>query len=161
MAVYQSTDTIPISDFEFAWRITDAQWSSLPEGVLTRIKPLSTRKSKELLDESPFEKTVGRPFDPVRYHATREVSLEGGTDFEKQRVKRWLLELPIPPNQEVFLAWQVSDGVAAVTDWSTFVEVWDDLWYPFDRLCVFNETRQWAVLLGPEEQAVFIEENAS
>ncbi len=41
-----------------------------------------------------------------------------------------------------------------------FAEVWDDLWYPFDRLCVFDETRQWAVLLGPEEQAVFIERNA-
>ncbi len=58
------------------------------------------------------------------------------------------------------MCWQVGHGVAAVMDWSMFAEVWDDLWYPFDRLCVFDETRQWAVLLGPEEQAVFIERNA-
>gem|GEM_PF-5600687 len=45
-------------------------------------------------------------------------------------------------------------------DWSTFVEVWDDFWYPFDRLCVFDEMQQWAVLLRPEAQAVFIERNS-
>jgi hypothetical protein len=40
------------------------------------------------------------------------------------------------------------------------MEAWDDLWYPFDRLCAFDETRQWAVVLGPEERALFIEHNA-
>jgi hypothetical protein len=157
MVAYHPSDTIPMSTFEFAWRITNAQWSSLPEKVLSRIKPLSPSKSTELLQKSPFEGTVDQLFDPGQYHVTRQVSLEGESNSEKQRVKKWFGELPVPANQEIYLCWQVGDGVAAVTDWATFIEVWDDLWYPFDRLCVFDETRQWAVLLGPEERAVFIE----
>jgi hypothetical protein len=152
VVVYHSTDTIPISDFALAWRITDARWTSLPERLLSRIMPFSDRKSKELLDKASF--------DPAQYHAARQASLEEESDYDKERVQKWLRELPIPTSQDVYLCWQVGEGVAAATDWSTFVEVWDDLWYPFDRLCVFDETRQWAVVLGPEEQAVFIERNA-
>jgi hypothetical protein len=159
MVTYQPADTIPMSDFEFAWRITDAQWSLLPERVLNQIKPLSPRKSQELLEKSPFSETVGRPFDPGQYGATGQISLEAASDSEKECVKAWLRGLPIPANQEVYLCWQVGGGVAAATGWTTFMEVWDDLWYPFDRLCIFDETRQWAVLFGPEEQAVFIERN--
>lgn len=152
MVVYHPTDTIPISDFEFAWRITDARWAALPERLLNRINPFSDRKSKELLDKSCF--------DPAQYHAARQASLEDEGDVNKARVQKWFRELPIAASQDVYLCWQVGEGVAAATDWSTFVEVWNDLWYPFDRLCVFDETRQWAVLLGPEEQAVFMERNA-
>jgi hypothetical protein len=157
MVTYHPGDAIPLSDFEFACRITDSQWSSLPDRVLHRIKPLSTCKSKELLEQSPFGDSRGRLFDDGQYHGTRNVSLEGENDSDRERVKRWFRELPIPSNQDVYLWWQVGDGVAAVTDWATFIEVWDDLWYPFDRLCVFDQTREWAVLLGPEERAVFIE----
>ncbi len=66
MVTYQPSDTIPMSDFEFAWRITDARWSSLPDRVLSHIKPLSRRKSKELLDKSPLLKTVGRSASVAR-----------------------------------------------------------------------------------------------
>lgn len=157
MVTYRSSDAIPMSDFEFAWRITDAKWSSLPDRMLNRIKPLSPCRSKELLEKSPFVGTANGLFVSGQYHATRQVSLEGESDSERERVKKWFRELPIPANQEVYLCWQVGDGVAAVTDWATFVEVWDDLWYPFDRLSVFDETHQWGVLLGPEEKALLIE----
>lgn len=150
MGMYHPSDTIPMTDFEFAWRITDPRWSSLPEQVLSRIKPLSSAKSKELL-----EKSRCRPVD--QFQAVRRISLEGESNAATERVMKWLRELPMSPRQEVYLCWEAGDGVAAVTDWATFVKVWDDLWHPFDRLCAFDETENWAVVFGPEEEAVFVE----
>lgn len=145
MAVeYQPSDLLPLDLFRYSWRITDDRWSSLPEPVLHRIKPLSPEKSKGV-----FEKT--RLLDPGCYRATRHVSLEG----ETESVKLWFRKLPIASNDEIYLCWE--RDVAAVTDWSTFVNVWDDFWYPFDRLYVFVDSLQWAVVLGPEEEADFVE----
>jgi hypothetical protein len=62
------------------------------------------------------------------------------------------------PAQDVYLCWAIGEGVAAITDWETFIEIWDDLWHPFDRLCVFDETREWAILLGPNEDIFFLTE---
>jgi hypothetical protein len=53
----------------------------------------------------------------------------------------------------------MGDGLAAVIDWGTFTEIWDDLWYPFDWMCVFDDTNEWAVLFGPGEIARFAEKS--
>jgi hypothetical protein len=163
MVTYQSSDIIPMSEFEYAWRITDAKWSSLPEETLRRIKPMGARRSKQLFESSPLCGGPGwpYPFDPASYHATRQLSLEAEDAPANERIreqgKQWYRRLPIAPENEVYLCWAVGEGVAAVTDWHTFTDVWDDLWYPFDRMCVFDDSRDWALLLGMEEYAVFIE----
>lgn len=161
MVSYHPADVIPMNDFEFAWRIADARWSSLPDKVLKHIKPLSASKSKELLEASPCDRLSDCLFDASRYQAVRQVSLEGEGDCQVEQVRKWFGELPIASSQEIYLCWQVGDGIAAVTDWGTFTAIWTELWYPFDRMCVFDEGRQWAVVFGPEEHAVFIERRSA
>lgn len=162
MVDYQLSDVLAMTDFALAWRITDSRWSALPDSLLHRIKPLAPAKSKELFESSPLRGPLSDPPDFGRLHATRRQSLEesGASREEDDRIRRWFRDLPIDHAQEVYLCWGLGDGVGAITDWGTFTEIWDDLWYPFDRLCVFDETRQWAVLFGPEEDVLFLEESA-
>ena len=157
MVDYSSLDVIPIGEFEFAWRITDPKWSSLPQETLKRIKALSDARGKQIFEKSPLFGRRNLPFDAGRYHAIAQSSLEENGGPNGDRLKRWFRRLPNANDVECYLCWHVGEGIAAVTDWATFTEVWQDLWYPFDRLCVFDETLDWALLLGPEEYAVFIE----
>lgn len=159
MVHHDSSQVIAIEDFPFAWRITDPKWTSLPKEVLSRIKPLTAARAKQVFDSSPLRDRVvgGYPFDPCRHHAVAHVSLEGTDDTDRDRVASWLGALPIANNTEVYVCWQADEGVAVITDWKTFSEVWDDLWYPFDSVCVLDDSTDWALLLGPEEHAVFIQ----
>jgi hypothetical protein len=154
---YEPSDVLPMEDFGLAWRITDSRWSSLPEPVLSRIKPLSDTKSRELFARSSLSRPVGSSADFGPLHVTRRQSLEESGSSEDDRSKRWFRELPIEPTQDVYVCWGIGDGVAAVTDWGTFTETWDALWYPFDRLCVFDDTLEWMVVFGPEEDVCFLE----
>lgn len=155
MVKIDAGDVIPVSSFAFAWRITDAKWASLPEEVLRRVRPLSERRSKQVFEMSPLADRQGQPFDPERYHSAANTSLE---DVDAEHGASWLRALPVDAGEQVYVCWATAGrSVAVVTDWATFTEVWDDLWYPFDRVCVFDESLAWALLLGPEEQAQFIQ----
>jgi hypothetical protein len=157
MVNYQDSDIISMKDFELAWRITDPRWSSLPESVLDRIKPLSDSKSRNLYACSPLSRPLRNPPDVGDLSIDRVQSLEESGPPQDAECYRWFRELPIESTQHVYLCWGIGEGVAAVTDWGTFLEVWDDLWYPFDRMCVFDDTINWAVLFGPEEIVRFAE----
>ena len=157
MVNYEASDVIPMKEFELAWRITDPRWSSLPDAVLDRIKPLSEARSRELYALSPLARPLKSPPDFGRLTITREQSLEASGPPEHAECRRWFRELPIEPAQQVYLCWGIGDGIAAVTDWAAVTETWDDLWYPFDRMCVFDDTLKWALVFGPEEVARFAE----
>jgi hypothetical protein len=149
MVRYHPSEIVPVKEFPLAWRITDPRWASLPADLLIHIKPLGPSRSKQLLDDLPFQGSSQVPFDPTRFHAVKE------TRLDTERERSWFQSVSIPTQEEVYLVW-VSAGTAAITDWGTFVQVWDDLWYPFDTLCIFDESHQWGVLLGPEERAIFV-----
>ena len=70
--------------------------------------------------------------------------------------RSWLGNLPIDPREPVYVCWHSAQPSAIVTNWGTFVAVWDNLWYPFDAMSVFDETAAWAVVLGPESYAAFV-----
>jgi hypothetical protein len=160
MVNYEDSDIIPLNDFELARRITDPRWAALPAAVLDRIKPLSKAKSRELYALSPLSRPLRFPPDVGRLSITKERSLEETGTSEGAGGNRWFRELPIEPAQQVYVCWGIGDGVAAVTDWGTFTEIWDDLWYPFDWMCVLGDTLEWAVLFGPGEVVRFAEKSA-
>ena len=154
MVKYRPDDVIPMEQFEFSWRITDPRWARLPDEMLARITPLTTRKSRELFEKSHLNLPSGmrRSAKAVRSHSL----VDSGEPRCDARIKGWFEKLPIDARKEVYLCWASGGGVAAITDWGTFTETWGDLWFPFDRLCVFDESGEWAVLFGPEESVSFL-----
>lgn len=85
---------------------------------------------------------------------------ESGEPEGDARITQWFADLPIEPARQVYLCWDSAGGVAAITDWKTFQETWGDLWYPFDHLCVFDDSGEWALLFGPDEEVRFLEMSA-
>jgi hypothetical protein len=148
---YNPSDVVPLADFPLAWRITDERWTRLPDAVLARIKPLSAAAGRRILERSPFRELLSVRPDLGDLRATRRTSLE-----DDDAVKTWLRGLPIDPRGDVYLCWSTMDGAVVVTDWDAFVESWDDFWYPFDCLFLFDESHSWLVAFGPEEEAGFL-----
>jgi hypothetical protein len=155
MVDYRPSDVLSMEDFGLSWRLTDARWSAQPVSILRRITPLAPPKSRALYEGSPLALSVGSPREIEGLRVVRRRSLADDGDSESDRTRQWLRELPIDPSREVYVCWGLGDGVAAVTDWGTFVAIWDDLWYPLDRVCIFDEARDWAIVFGPEEEVSF------
>lgn len=157
MMTLQADDVVPLQDWELAWRITDDRWAALPDGLLRRIKPLSAGAARRV-------RTVGIACQPVigrsvaePFAVTREQSLEASGARDDGGCQVWFRDLPIAPDDRVFLSWSMGEGVAAVTDWETFRETWEDLWYPFDELFLFDDIGDWVVRFGPDEVVRFAE----
>jgi hypothetical protein len=157
MVNIQTSDLVSLADFPLAWRFTDERWTRLPDQVLEGIKPLSATRFREIVARSPFEVLLTCRPDFSGFDISKPISLEEKNDATKS----WFLNLPIASNSQVYLCWSTHEGLAAVTSWRTFVDYWDDFWYPFDFLFIFDETRNWAVCLGSEEIAVFLQPRTS
>lgn len=159
MVEYRPSDVLAIEDFPLAWRITDERWSAQPTSVLSRIKPLSSEKSHRLYESAPWSALSRGGGAGARASSAFRRSLgDSGSPGGDEGVRNWFRALPIEPDRDVYLCWNQGGGVAAVTDWRTFVDIWSDLWYPFDALAVFDEGRRWAVLFGPDEEVTYLPE---
>ena len=147
------SDLRPISAFPFAWRITDERWTKLPSEELREIAFLSDEASVRVFQRFEQFPTIGMAFDAQKYHVVSDCRLD---DTSKQAVQEWFASLPIRPSEQVYVSWCGNPPAVAVMPWSIFTRRYDDFWYPFDRLAVYDDTLEWAVLLGPEERAIFI-----
>ena len=155
MVNVEPTDVIALEEFPLAWRINDPRWASLPAPVLGRLRPLTTARSRTLFEASPLSRPFLTRYDRGRVRVARRTSLEDSGSPEDGPIRQWFRNLPIGPACEVYLCW--GDATAAVVDWGTFAEVWDDLWYPFDNLAVFDEMHDWWLVFGPDEEVIFLE----
>ena len=155
MVKYSSSDLINIEDFVFAWRITDARWDKLPTEVLERICPLSTQYSTTICELSTaFQMPETRQVSGD-YRISQWTSLEENGHTDRERIKNWLIHLPIQQTECVYVFWK--GNVTIVVEWNLFVQIWDSLWYPFDNVYVFDETLDWAAMFGPEERAIYVD----
>lgn len=111
MVKYNSSDFINISEFGFAWRITNAHRDNCPQEVLDRIHPLSAKCSEEVYQlTSPFR----YPLKLSGFMEVSEVSLEGDSPQDNERINNWLINLPIKGTESIYVCWQ-SDSLIAVT----------------------------------------------
>jgi hypothetical protein len=89
MVEYQPSDVLTLQEFELAWRITGARWSSQPDSILRRIKPLAPARSKRLFESSPLRGPVKIPPEFGRLHTTQHRSLrESGSPDENDRINK-------------------------------------------------------------------------
>ncbi len=65
--------------------------------------------------------------------------------------------LPISSAEEVYICW--SGEAAIVLEWDVFIRIWDSLRYPFDSVCIFDDSNDWGLVMGQEELAAFFQRN--
>jgi hypothetical protein len=163
MVTFDTSQIINIAGFAYAWRITDPKWDKLPNAVLRQLKPLSEAASR-VVDEKSMSLRRRGPFIVCEenYRIVSDCSLVDAEPHEVQRIRSWFLGLPIESSEQIYVHWaNVEPTTTIVTEWATFREVWDSLWYPFDALDVFDDTLAWAVLMEQEEQALYVEKTHS
>jgi len=152
-------DTIDIDDFAYLWRIRDARWDTLSDDLIRQILPLAPQRSQEVKEMS-LEVCHQGPYSlrTENYCLKLSSSLTVNNAEDEKRIGRWLSSIPILSEEKIYVCWVNADpSTAIITSWETFKRVWDSLWYPFDAMSIFDETLKWAILLGPEENAVYVE----
>ncbi|HEY3282147.1 MAG TPA: hypothetical protein VGN26_07725 [Armatimonadota bacterium] len=163
MVTYSESDLIPRAEFPFAWRLTDPSRGDIPSAeALARLHPLNDQRSREVWEYGSVKLRRWGPhaLRTENYHAVSVCSLEGCDEADEERAYQWLRGLPVPLAEQVYVTCWREPPVVLATDWSTFTETWTDLWYPFDVVDVFDDSLEWAVLLGPEEFAVLAKRGA-
>jgi hypothetical protein len=146
-----------LDNFELKWRFTDERWNKLPDEDLARIHPHAKPETEELLRLGESLRH-GYPFKlrTDLYHGTSEMSLLGIGEEADAAVRDWIRTLPVPANRRVFVVW-FNYYLSLETDFEIFATYWNDFYYPFNVIAVFDDALDWAVLMGPEEGAVFVE----
>jgi hypothetical protein len=107
------------------------------------------------------------PFDSGRFHVTSDISFRSTEEpEERSRVEGWLLSLPIPGDELVYLvrktaAWRIEGCPVVAVPWEPFArDLWHILWGPNDYMALVDDSADWAVIIGPEPFAIFAERGA-
>lgn len=144
--------SIEMESFKLKWRFTDSHWNKLPESTINHIIPLSKIGAKEISEIIKNEKTsLHIPFTHEYFRIIDKAKI---FENNEQKIENWLLDRAISPHQEIVLYWD--DETAAITNWKTFVENFDDFFYGgSDDLEVFSETLNWMLLCFHEDELYF------
>lgn len=155
MVTYAGDDVIALEDFSYAWRFLEAKYTDMSVEAVRDLVPLSAERSKQVCALGAGIRNSGSPYvNTARFSAVREHRL-AREDEASDADYEWFSAIPIAPNERVYVSWR--NDVTLVTSWESFIAHWEDTWYPFDTVDVFDETMRWAVLIGPEECAVYAE----
>jgi hypothetical protein len=142
---FQSMDQFPLK-----WRWTDPRWNELPPERLLRIRPLVASKAKEIHGRGmAFFHALKRRRDLFSHISEHDDSGSVGPETARQ----WLSGLPAAEGPAVLVYWDL--GTAAVTDWATFCEYWDDFCYPMSDVIVWPITEEWALHYHHDERFTF------
>lgn len=154
------SDKVPIRDFLYGWRFTDPKWDKLPEDILSKIQPLSPQQS-ELIERAGTALRFHGPYvaKTDAYNIVSQTSLVENTEQDSITIGNWFDALSgNETRKEVYVSWVSTVTPAAViAPWKIFVQYWNSFFYPFDVVNVFDDSLNWAVLLGQEEYAVYVE----
>lgn len=114
------------------------------EGVLTKLKAVDKQTGDLIWEKLKNENFIS---DYVLNRDKFEIfeTIEFGDNYES--VTNRLKELP-KTNDKIVLTW-FSVQHAILTDWETFVDNWDDFFYPSsDDLIVVNENWDWIIYIA-------------
>ncbi len=142
---YQSLET-----FGLRWRWDTKHSPQMTPSELSRIRPLTSEKAQELVQESRQFRVA---HDPMLLPNATLFSLIMRLDTSNETpeiVCQWL-ELQIPPTTDlVIVSW--SPEYAALTERGIFVKFWNDFCYPAsDDVTIWPVSKNWVVLYGHEE----------
>jgi hypothetical protein len=123
-----------IQEFPLAWRWTDARYAVFAADVLPRLTPHSPDEASRLFEHA---KVLSRSADSAALHIS--------ADGPPAQVIAWLRAQQPRFTEEVFVCW--CGDTALRTDWSTFIEHWDDFCYPSsDDVTVLPQSGSWMLL---------------
>jgi hypothetical protein len=142
---FQSMDRFPLR-----WRWTDPKWNELPPERLSRILPLTASKAKEFYERGmAFFHALN-----LRRDLFSQISEHDDTaSVDPATARRWLKSLPVAEGQSVLVLWDRE--TAALADWTTFCEYWDDFCYPMSDVIVWPSTEDWVLHYRRDERFVF------
>ena len=132
---YVSSDNLDIN-----WRFEDKK------EVLTQIKILD-RKAYDLIWEKLFNNNIVGKFtlNEDRFKTFETKEFNNNYNWTTARLKEFKNK-----EDEVILVW--ADGQAILTNLQTFIDNWDDFYYPSsDDLLIINGKRDWIVNLAHYE----------
>ena len=153
---------ILIEDFDLSYRFTDALWDVLPPDALAGIRPLDYQSCNDLRQIELQFRNKG-PYNLVKSAysvvSTRDLSGEGTSDETDD--SRWFSDVLPQDATDVYVSWFNSTrSLVALVKREVFAQFWSSFFYPFDVVNVFDDTGEWACLLGPEEGALYCVANA-
>ncbi len=159
MTIYEPSDVGKWEEFELSWRFTDPKWDLLDNDTLARILPLTHQKEEEIFKlslEVREHYIYPHLINHRNYHAVSDVSLDEEKTDSDIYIPEWFSGLNLDDAESIYCCWShVRGNPAVVTDWSVLKTYWNSFFYPFDTITVFDETLDWAVLFGMEENAVY------
>jgi hypothetical protein len=142
---FQSMDQFPLR-----WRWTDPKWNELPPGRLSRILPLTASKARAFYER---ELALFHALNLRRDRFSRILEHDDTASVDPATARHWLRSLPVPEGQSVLVLWDRE--TAALVDWRTFCEYWDDFCYPMSDVIVSPSTDDWVLHYRSDERFVF------
>lgn len=143
---------IPLADFRFKWRFTEANHAQLPDIHLDQLKPLDEKASKFLWDY--IIKTNLHQDVPFKKDFFKHIDKAPILDENKKKIKKWLYRRGIPFEKEVFLSWQPTE--AMIVPWKIFVKYFDSFYYGTSAdLTIIDQSLSWALLFYHEDEIYF------
>lgn len=157
MVTFVDRELLPLEQFVLAWRITNAKWDHLPEQALNRIFALTPEGVGRVAAMAKEFRSETYPLLPkaALWQVKTPFSFEEESPEDTTRINRWLSALPIASDEQVYIHW-ATHRAAIMTDWATFQAYWNSFVYPFDAVTLFDDSLDWALLLGQEERAWFL-----
>lgn len=130
---------------DIAWRFEDKEY------VLRKIRVLDREAENLIWDLLKTEKFL-LPYELNKDKFKNFETIEFADNYESVTIRlREILET----DEEIILTW-ASDGHSLLTDSMTFIDNWDDFFYPSsDDLIVINCSKDWIIYIAHFESFQF------
>jgi hypothetical protein len=152
MVSYSDDDSLPTAHTAYAsLHISDETLDKLSNDLLRKLHALSPERARQLSAQGcrlRQELLGSRVGNLIATHSLSEA------DFENSHaIAQWFAELPIESSRQIYMSW--GDKHVIITEWSVFLALWDNLYYPHDSIDIFDNSLSWALMFGPNEQVIF------
>jgi hypothetical protein len=146
-----------LNEFELIWRFSDAQkYTQLSPDEFNRFRPISANESLTLWEKYVYPSSKEHERHLTELYVRKCIKWPDWPTFrssteneEKQVVPILRQEIPATESSELLFFWHAE--VCVATDWSLFLDHWDDFCYPSDDSNVI-------VLPEIEKAIIYIEE---
>jgi hypothetical protein len=155
MVTYSEDDVVDFSEFGYAWRFSGNPWGEITDEEKDAIKILSKERSNLVYVAGTPLRSSGN-VNIKQYHVVSEQYFTCELKDEAEE-RAWLDSLPIKESEDIYINYWGPD-ISVITTWKIFKEHYDDFWYE-DQINLFDDTLDWALLLGHNGWMDYVEKN--